>query len=258
MTTRQKKAAGGSDKHVVYQLVAPMERSLGPEEIEHRRAFLQSYAVPGTTVEVRSIKRGVAAIESAYDAAMAVPYILESLREPPCGPGVAVIIGCFSDPGLDAAREIIAGPVVGPAMSAMHLAMQLGNRFSIIAPSENGSGHSASYVRMLGLDSSYASTRGMGLSVIELAKGNASAFDRIAEVGRRCVQEDRADVLILGCMSMAFLGLTAELEDRIGVPVVSPVIAALKTAEMMLSHAVTHSRIGWPAPPPKAVLDRNS
>jgi allantoin racemase len=139
----------------------------------------------------------------------------------------------------------------------MHLAMQLGNRFSIIAPSENGSGHSAAYVRMLGLDSSYASTRGMGLSVIELAEGDASALDRIAAVGRCCVEEDGADVLVLGCMSMAFLGLTSDIEDRIGVPVVSPVIAALKTAEMMLSHAVTHSRIGWPAPPTKPVLERD-
>lgn len=71
------------------------------------------------------------------------------------------------------------------------------------------------------------------------------------------MQEDGANILVLGCMSMAFLGLTAELEDRIGVPVVSPVIAALKTAEMMLWHAVTHNRIGWPAPPKKAVLERD-
>lgn len=99
---RKKETAGGSESRVVYQLVAPMEKSLGPEEIERRRAFLKSYAAPGTIVDVRSIKRGAAAIESAYDAAMAVPYILESLREPPCGPGIAVIIGCFSDPGLDA------------------------------------------------------------------------------------------------------------------------------------------------------------
>lgn len=65
MTAREKEAAGRSDRRIVYELLAPTEKSLGPEEIERCGAFLQSYAALGTTVDVTSIKRGVAAIESA-------------------------------------------------------------------------------------------------------------------------------------------------------------------------------------------------
>lgn len=243
---------------ILYQLVAPMEATLGQAEMARRRDVLQRHAAAGIEVEIRSVARGTASIESAYDAAIVVPEILASAREAVADGCAAVIIGCFSDPGLDAAREILRVPVVGPGMSAVHLALQLGDRFSIISPNDAGSGHTATFVRQLGLGQRYASTRGMGLSVLELARGDESALERIAEQGARCVAEDGADVLVLGCMSMAFLEVTGELGRRIGVPVVSPVIAALKTAEMMLSHGVAHSAAGWPTPPDKPVLERGA
>jgi allantoin racemase len=58
----------------------------------------------------------------------------------------------------------------------------------------------------------------------------------------------------MGCMSMAFMGIERELSERLGVPVVSPVLAALKTAETMLDLNLSHSRTAWPSPPEKAYL----
>jgi allantoin racemase len=233
-------------KKITYQLVAPMEATLGVEEIERRRDFLQQRAAADIEIEVRSVARGTASIESAYDAAIVVPYILESLIDAVETGSQAVIVGCFSDPGLDALREMVKVPAVGPGMSAMLFALQLGNRFSIIAPNEKGSGHSPSY----------ASTRGMGLSVVDLARGRNSALDRIVEVGRRCVEEDGAHVLVLGCMSMAFLGIDSEIQEQLGAPVVNPVLVSLKNAEAMLAHGIVHSGRGWTRPPSKPVLDR--
>ncbi|MGI9424425.1 MAG: aspartate/glutamate racemase family protein [Hyphomicrobiaceae bacterium] len=256
MTRTKGKAGTPVRKLISYQLVAPMEATLGTEEIERRRAFLQRHAGAGIEIEVRSVARGTASIESAYDAAVVVPYILESLRAAVDDGADAVIIGCFSDPGIDALREIVEVPAVGPGMSAMLLALQLGNKFSIIAPNEKGSGHSASYVRQLGIQDRYASTRGMGLSVVDLARSGNEAMDRIVTVGQRCIDEDGAHVLVLGCMSMAFLGIDAAIQDRLGVPVVSPVIAALKTTETMLAHGISHSRLGWSTPPQKPILER--
>lgn len=243
-------------QRILYQLVAPMEKSIGPQEIERRRAFLERYASPGFKIEVRSIRRGTASIESAYDAAIATPGILDSIREAALDGQDGIIVGCFGDPAVDAAREIVRVPVVAAGMSAMHLALQLGQQFSIISSFDNESGRTKAYIRQLGLGERCASTRGIGLSVVELARGDKTALDRIVEIGRRCITEDGADVLVLGCMSMAFLGLTTELQQRLGIPVVSPVIAALKTLEMMLSHGVSHSLAAWPPPPEKPILDR--
>jgi allantoin racemase len=245
-----------AERRILYQLVAPMEATLGVAEMERRRAFLQDNAAPGTVVSVRSVARGKASIESEYDAALVVPYIIESIEE--AAPQIdAAIIGCFSDPGLAAARERQSLPVIGPGAAAIHLALQAGDRFSVLAPNA-GSARSANHIRGMGLASRYASTRGVGLSVLELARDDGSALDRIADVGRACIEKDGADVLVFGRMSMAFLGLHSAIEARIGVPVVNPVIAGLKTAEMLLVHGLTHSRRAWPAPPDKPTLTRDT
>jgi allantoin racemase len=70
-------------------------------------------------------------------------------------------------------------------------------------------------------------------------------MEQIVETARRCVHEDGADVLILGCMSMAFLDPTPHLVSNLGIPVVNPVIAALKTAEIFLAHGLSQSRARW-------------
>lgn len=98
-----------------------------------------------------------------------------------------------------------------------------------------------------------SSIRGIGVSVVDLVQGDRSAWDRIVDAGRRCI-DDGADVLVMGCMSMAFMDVDRELADRLSVPVVNPVLAALKTAETMLALDLAHSRIAWPTPPDKAYL----
>ena len=42
------------------------------------------------------------------------------------------VLACFGDPGLDAARELAAGPVVGIAEAGMKTATLLGRGFSVV------------------------------------------------------------------------------------------------------------------------------
>ncbi len=71
---------------------------------------------------------------------------------------------------------------------------------------------------------------------MELAGQQPGAMDRIVEAGRRCLEEDGADVIVLGCMSMAFLpGVARALQAELGRPIINPVLAALKTAEMSVA-----------------------
>jgi allantoin racemase len=55
-------------------------------------------------------------------------------------------------------------------------------------------------------------------------------------------------------MSMAFLDVGGELQRRVGVPVVNPVVAALKTAEMTVLMGLAHSKLAYPQPPEMAML----
>jgi allantoin racemase len=61
--------------------------------------------------------------------------------------------------------------------------------------------------------------------------------------------------LVLGCMSMAFLpGICESLSERVGVPVVNPVVAALKTAEAVSAMRISHSKSAWPPPKPQEIV----
>lgn len=228
---------------ILYQLTSPMEKALGGEEILRRKQVLESNANAGTEVDVRSIPSGPGSIESAYDAALVVPEVLTALADAEKEHFDAAIIGCFSDPGIDAARELVSMPVIGPGASALYLASQIGSRFTIISP---GPGvRIGARLRALGLADNFASVRSISMTVLDLAQQRNSTLERIADAGRQAANEDGADVLVLGCMSMAFLDITEELQELTAIPVVNPVLASLHMAETLISMGLTHSRAAY-------------
>jgi allantoin racemase len=207
-----------------------------------------------TEIRVQSVPTGYPSIESERDAVAVAPHLVAGLQKAEAEGASAGIIGCFSDPALDAARETVRMPVVGPGQSAVSLALQLGERYAILSPLDSGAKRTVPRLRAQGLAERLASVRGVGVSVIDLARGGNEAWDRIVAAARRCMDEDGADVLIMGCMSMAFMGVERELSDRLSAPVVSPVLAALKTAETLLDLGLTHARTAWPTPPAKTYV----
>jgi allantoin racemase len=226
-----------------------MDRTIGPGEVARRQKVLQSYASAGVEVAVEATARGPAAIESAHDAGLVVPELIRLAPAVEQRGYAAIIIGCYSDPGLDALRELLTIPVIGPGAASLHLAAQLGTRISVLTPSGRGFGRVAARLRGLAIAELLASVRGIGLSVMDLAKQAPGAIDKVADAARVAVEQDGADVLVLGCMSMAFLpGVCEALGERAGVPVVNPVVAALKTAETVAAMKLSHSKAAWPRP----------
>src|SRR5690606_3313390 len=75
-----------------------------------------------------------ASVEGHADAASAIPPMLATIRaaESSPTPPAAILIACFDDPGLLAARETARAPVLGLAQSAIQVAMLIPARFSII------------------------------------------------------------------------------------------------------------------------------
>lgn len=235
---------------ILYQFATAKHKSeLGMAEVERRHAKLKSWVSAGVTVDVGLPDEGPGSIESRFEAAMSVPALLKRALTAEEEGYDALIVSCYSDPGLDAAREVTSIPVVGSGQASMHMAAQLGGRFTIIAPNDASGSKAYENPRKYGLAVNYASTRGSGLSVMDLAKDRERALDRIAEVGRAAVEEDGADTLILGCMSMAFHDITADLGERIGAPVINPVPATLAMAEYLARNGLCHSRRAYPTPP---------
>jgi allantoin racemase len=226
-----------------------MEKTLlGAEEVARRREFLRRAAALGVEVEVRSLGDGPASIESAWEASLVVPSLCEAVVRAQAEGMSAVIVGCFSDPGLDALRELTSIPVIGPGAAALHLAAQLATRFTIVSPLDGAAGRDYERLRALALAPKVASVRSVNMPVLDLARAREAVLDRLEEIGRLAVRDDGAEALVLGCMSMGFLGLTDDLQKRVDVPVVNPVTAALKTAEAVVAMGLSHSKLAYPLP----------
>jgi allantoin racemase len=154
----------------------------------------------------------------------------------------AVIIGCFGDPGLAAARELLECPVVGPFESSIHLAAQLGAKAGVVTVLESVVPVLEQLVRGMGLSLRYAGAAAVEIPVLDLARNRATAASRATETAEWLIRTRDADVLILGCMSLSFLGIAEELQDRTGVPVINPAKCALKTAESLAAQGLLQSR----------------
>ncbi len=145
------------------------------------------------------------------------------------------VIACFSDPGLHAAREATAKPVLGIAESGVLTALTLGERFGVIAILAASLPRHLRFIRAMGVESRFAGERAVGLGVAELSDEDRT-LKRMIDCGRRLKDDDGADVLIMGCAGMARYRTT--LEDATGLPVIDPTQAAV-------GMAITAVRLGY-------------
>lgn len=157
----------------------------------------------------------------------------------------AVVISCFEDPGLFAAREAIVSPVFGIAESAMLMACTLGHSFSIVTTPARFKPITTDLVRLYGLDRRCASVRTVDLPDRFALDQHTVAL--LTAEGRRALEEDGAEVLVLGCSK--FSGLDKDLEQALGVPVLDGVACAVKLAEAAVGYGLrTSKRLGFADP----------
>jgi allantoin racemase len=139
----------------------------------------------------------------------------------------AFVIACFSDPGLHVCREATRRPVFGINECGVLTALSRGEHFGIIAIAAKSIARHRRYLRQMGLTDRFAGERPLGMSVAETASGEGT-FARMETVGRALVEQDGADVVVMGCAGMA--RHRRPLEAALGVPVIDPTQAAVAMA----------------------------
>lgn len=218
--------------------------------------LLHSIKNPHTTVEVVSFDMNPSPTNLEYRTYESLIHerTVSMARDAAQSNVDAMIIGCFYDPALEAAREISGNAVVvGPCGACLQVAANLSNRFSIIVGREKWIEQMTERVRYYGMKSRLASMRPLGLGVNDFQRDTALTRQRIIEEARRAVQEDRAESIILGCTIE--YGFFQEVQDAVGVPVIDAVIAPFKLAEHMAQMKQqfnwTPSRVWSCEPPPE-------
>src|SRR5581483_8151918 len=217
-------------KRILYLVPAPMSRGpFGASELTRRQRLLNERAWGGFRFEVRDTDEGPFTIESIVDEQLSVPGTLRAAVQAEHNGFSAIVLGCFADPGSDAARALLRIPVVGPAEVSLHLACQLGNRYAILTTSEGVVPLIEKVVR-------------------HLADDRKAMLNRLERAGRLALDTDGADVLVLGCMSVSFLNVAPDLSRRLGVPVVCPLAAAVEFAQSLVRCGLSHSKKAFPVP----------
>ena len=134
----------------------------------------------------------------------------------------AFVIACFSDPGLHSAREITSSSVFGIAESAYSMALNLGEKFGVIAILPESVIRQQRYIRQMGLSQRYAASLALNTGVSGLESD--AAGDQLLAAGRVLIDAHGADVLILGCAGMA--RFRQKIATELSVPVIDPCQAA--------------------------------
>lgn len=180
----------------------------------------------GPAIECVTMESGPPGVETQMDAESVVLPICDYVhgRNDEAG---AFVIGCYSDPGLHAAREVARVPVFGIAESAMATALTRGDRFGVISILPGSVPRHLRQVRAMGIERRLAADLPVGLGVTELG-GEDEVYERMEGVGRRLRDEHGADVVILGCTGMA--RFQRPLEASLRLPVVEPTRAAVALA----------------------------
>ncbi|MHA6530769.1 aspartate/glutamate racemase family protein [Paenibacillus sp. BAC0078] len=151
--------------------------------------------------------------------AESVPKIIALARELENSGCTAIGISCAADPALLEARAAVRVPVLGAGSCAAHLAMAYSDRVGVLTiltevPPFIRSILGAAYV---GMDRPDGVTTTLDLNTPEGRAGALAAAARLVERG--------AEAIVLACTGFATIGLAAELEEKLGVRALDPILS---------------------------------
>ncbi len=195
-------------------------------------AAARAAAAPGTEVVPMTAPRGVPYIATRAEAVIGGAVALEMLAAAHAGVDAAVV-AAFGDPALGGARELFPIPVVGLAEAGMLTACMLGARFAVVTFARALEPWYRECVEWHGLERRCAGVRALGGAFRDIGAVQQEKEALLVELAGRAVEEDGADVVVLAGAPLA--GLAPRVAERVPVPVVDCVAAAVKQAEALVA-----------------------
>ena len=184
-------------------------------------------SVPGVDVVGWTSTKGPPAIQGEQDGQAAVPPLLELVKEADEAGAKAIIIGCFDDTGLDAARALASCPVIGIGQAAYHLASLYGARFSVVTTLDVSVPVLTANIGNYGLKQNLGRVRASGVPVLDLEDDRENATHRVKMEIRAALDEDYIDSVVLGCAGMVHI---VDDADDLSIKLIDGVHAAVKLA----------------------------
>jgi Asp/Glu/hydantoin racemase len=204
---------------------------------------------PETDVECVPVRNSATLVDSPYEALVFDMYIAEAgLRAEDEGYD-AVVMDTVSDSGLSALRSRLSIPVMGPGLVSYAVAIMLGKRFSIVTMWDKWRHLYEKNLDTYHLWEKCASIRAVNIppDVEALFTGKEEEmFRTLTDEARKAIDDDGADVILLGSTTMHQAG--DYMAEHLPAPVINPGPVAIKLTETLVELGLSHSKVAFPSP----------
>ena len=190
-------------------------------------------AAPGAYIIGVTCHLSPPAIQGPEDDAICRPFVMDAVAKAAADGADAIVIACFDDPALDAARASVSVPVLGIGEAGFHAAMLLGGRFSVVTTLAVAIPIIEENLAHYGLASACMRVRAAGVAVLDLEDASTGAHLKVSAEIARAKAEDGVTAIVLGCAGMA--DLAARLQAEHGVRVIDGVGAAAAFAAALVA-----------------------
>lgn len=204
---------------------------------------------PDIAIDFVGCRNGANLIDSPYEQTLADAWVLDAGARAEEQGYAAVCVNSMSDSGLAALRSRLSIPVVGPGRSSFFLAADLGKKFSVLTMWKRWHPLYEKLALETGLGPRLASIRDIDVrpDTAELLAGKEDiVFAKLEQQARMAIDEDGAEVLILGSTTMH--QSATWLASRIEVPVLNPGLVAFKLCETLIDLGLAQSKKTYFAP----------
>lgn len=161
----------------------------------------------------------------------------------------AVCVYAMGDFGVEPLRSLLSIPVVGTGQTTWAYACTLGRRISVLAMEQKYRWQTERTARREGIGHRVASVRVIDMRptlTTMAADGSDPAAIALEREGRAAIEQDGADVLMLGGTTMH--QYHSFLAARLGVPLLNPGPVAYAHCEALLDLGLAHSKRADPKP----------
>ena len=237
---------------------APRTESKNPPyDVKGIEAQLNSYASPGTKVEIGfpDNYEGAQLFESIGGQSklnglhhmMETPAIVRKIFWAEQNGYDAVISSNTFDPGVDGGRLAVKIPVIGLLRTSMHAACVLADRVGITVPLDPHVPYTWRILRANGLDRFCTGIQPIGIYGSDVGKRKAEIFDITVGLIRNLIDKTGAEIILpLGGALIPYVVDPVDLEKATGVQVLNTKAIGIRFAEMCVNFNMTQSAITYP------------
>lgn len=209
-------------------------------------AAVKPFAADDVEIIGATSEYGPPSIEGYYDEVFSIPPMLEIIKREQHNIN-GVVIACFDDTGVDAARAMVDVPVIGICQAAMQTASVLAGSFSVITTLGRSVPALEHLAQRYGYGHICRAVRASEIPVLELENPESGAEDKISSEIELTLIQDKAESIVLGCAGM--VELASRLSDKYQVPIIEGVAPAVKIIEGLARLGLkTSSRGGYANP----------